>query len=273
MSNIEVNNFDLYNTTTYWTGYKFSNYIDEQKVTYAFYTAQFSSNPIGSCIDYFKELAGDINQNPVYNINNTLSILTGLITIDSLPYLWGKYWWDQAIYYSHPTVYSALTANKPDFYQPFSESIGSLSYISRINNFQGVDAKVYNNIIEPLIIKDISAAINAFYVVANTLFLTNKNNLGPNGTDTSPNNSNLIQADTDFARRVTSNNTLTATINDLYPFLNRFLPYNTLVIGNTITPYNWMVRTTCEDITIDLDFTNSNIYPHTQLVTNDLKAQ
>ena len=274
MAEIAVNTFDLYNTTKYWTGYSFPGYTTEQQVASAYYFIQFSSNPIGSQIDFFNELAGRRDQNPTFQINAVSSVT---ITIDTLPYLWGKYWWDKAIYYSNTTIYSALSTSSFSYYQPFSESAGTLYYISRVNNLQNQNTKVYNTVIDSLLIPEVSVAINAFYTIANDLFLTNKNLLGPGtGTDTNPGtgpNGTLIQADTDLTRRITSNSPLTAIINQTYSKLYRFLPYNTSVIGNTLVPYYWGLSSNCEDTTIVVDFTNNNIAPVKQLVTGDLVAK
>ena len=92
------------------------------------------------------------------------------------------------------------------------------------------------------------------------------------GTDTSPNNSNLIMADTDLTRRITSNTSLTATVNNLYPKVYSFLSYNNKAIGNLITPYNWSYSMVYEDGLVDVDQTNSTISIQTQLPVSALKV-
>jgi hypothetical protein len=269
MAETVINTFDLYNTTRYWYGYNFPGYTTEQQVASAYYATQFSSQPLGSQVDFFINLAEGSNSNIAFNVYNT--------TIDSLPYLWGKYWWDKAVYYSNSTVFNTLTARASEYYQPFSESVGSLYYISRVNNLQNEYTKVYNPIIAPLISLEISEAINTFYTVANDLFLNNKSFIGPGtGTDTNPGsgaNGTLIQADTDLTRRITSNQPLTATINNIYSKIYMFLPFNTNVLGNQLTPFFWSLTANCENTTINVDFTNRDVIQPTQLVTGDLVAK
>jgi hypothetical protein len=265
MADTVINTFDLYNTTKYWIGYSMPGFTTEQNIAQAYYSTWFSSQPFGSQVDFFRQLAGDSVQNIKFQISTTL---------DELSYLWGKYWWDTAVYYSHSIVYSTLTANNLDYYQPFSESIGTLCYISRMNNLQNENTKPYNTVIQDLLLPDISDEIDWFYSAANSLFLTNKQNIGPGaGTDTNPVNKSLIQADTDLARRITSNNLLSAAINETYPKICRFLPYNTQVRGNNLTPYTWSLSANCEGTTIRVDFINRTTAAATQLTTNHLKAE
>lgn len=272
MSNIVVNTFDLYNTTRYWTGYNFPEYSTLLQLASAYYFTQFSSNPYGSQIDFFKQLAGVESDNPTFQVTYSNRALT----IDTIPYLWGKYWWDRAIYYSNTTIYNQLTSVAYDYYQPFSESVGTLYYLSRVNNLQNSQTKPYSLVIESLLQPDVSETINSFYLSANSLFLTNKAYIGPGtGTDTAPgsgSNSNLIQADTDLTRRITSNTSLTATVNNAYFNIYQFLPYNTTVVGNFLTPYFWGLSANCEGSTINVDVTNKNISTQLQLKTNELIA-
>ena len=97
----EVRTFDLYNTTNIWLGYSIDGYETEQLVTVAYYNSQFSSNPIGSQVDFFIDIP----------------------SVD-LPYFWKKYWWDQAVYYSNPLVLSAIQIINTNYYKSFSESLG-----------------------------------------------------------------------------------------------------------------------------------------------------
>jgi hypothetical protein len=275
MAETVVKTFDLYNTTFYWNGYSIPGFDTQLKVAKAYYIAQQSSNVIGSQIDFFNELAGLVDQNPSFSINS----VSATITIDSLPYLWGKYWWDEAMYYTTSTVLSAITNSKPLYYQTFSESVGSLYYISRFNNLKNTETIPFNTLIEPLLPAGISEATKDFYQVANSLFVTNIANIGPGtGTDTAPANSNLIMADTDLNRRIASNTLLLTTVNNLYPALYRFLPFNTNVIGNLITPYSWTVMMPYEDSetttnnTIAVDQTNTTTARTTQLPISALKV-
>ena len=275
MAETVVKTFDLYNTTFYWNGYSIPGFDTQLKVAKAYYIAQQSSNVIGSQIDFFNELAGSVDQNPSFSINS----VSATITIDSLPYLWGKYWWDEAMYYTSSTVLSAIANSKPLYYQIFSESVGSLYYISRFNNLKNTETIPFNTIIEPLLPAGISESTKDFYQVANSLFVTNIANIGPGtGTDVAPANSNLIMADTDLNRRIASNDPLLTTVNNLYPALYRFLPFNTNVIGNLITPYSWTVIMPYEDSdtttnnTIAVDQTNTTTARTTQLSISALKV-
>ena len=250
---IEVRTFDLYNTTQYWEGYVVPGYEIEQEVSQSFYATKFSFNPIGSVIDFFQ------------TIPNT-----------QLEYLWKKYWWDEAMYYSHPVALSAVKASDPDYYQDFSESVGTLYWLSRQNNLNNTATKPYSPVISALIKPEVVADVDAFYLIANALFVSNVEYIGPGtGTDTLPGsagNSNLIMADTDLTRRITSNLSLTAAVNELYPDIYEFLPFNTTVIGNLFTPYYWSLSAYNETQLIYVDFTNTNINSIKQLTTADLVA-
>lgn len=262
-----VKTFDLYNTTIYWYGYNFPGFQTQQQVTQAYYFAKFSSNPIGSQVDFFKELTGVPQNNQVFTITTT---------IDRLPVLWGKFWWDEAMYYSHPAVYEIITENSP-YYRVFSESIGSLYYLTTYNTNNNNDTKTYNSIIDNLLVPGLSSSIAAFYSTANSLFVNNIAKIGPGtGTDVTPGsavNGTLIMANTDYQRRLDSSESIVNSINDLYPQLSNFLPFNNTIIGNLLTPYSWSVSATCEDNNIQVDFTNSNINNFKQLTTKTLIAE
>lgn len=245
----EVRTFDLYNTTKYWVGYAMDGYDLEQTVTQTYYATQYNSNPIGAAIEFFIAI-------PQVNLN----------------YFWKKYWWDEATYYSNPLVLSGASLSAANYYQPFSESVGTLYYISRFNNLNNVQTKPYSSVITRLIRADISSAIDSFYDTANNLFVANIANIGPVGTDTNPNNGNLIMADTDLTRRITSNDSLTAAVNSAYSSLSSFLPYNTDVIGNLLTPYYWQLSANNEDSDIAVDFNNNNVNTIKQLTTYTLIA-
>lgn len=275
MADPVVKTFDLYNTTFYWIGYRVEGYENELKVAKAYYITNFSSNVIGSKIDFFAELAGQAEQNTAFDVGAGN-------TIDTLRYMWGKYWWDEATYYSSDIVLSAVQVKYPTYYRSFSECIGTLAYISRSNNLLNTQTKPYSTLLDRLLIPGLSAIMTGFYLSANQIFNTALTAIGPGtGTDTAPASSNLIMADSDLRRRITSNNTLTATINGMLPKLYRFLPYNTSVIGNLFTPYYWSYTMPYEDIdyktrgtgTIIVDRDNSPIATSTQLSLSSLQVQ
>lgn len=252
MATVVVKNFDLYNTTNYWLGYSIPDYETEQALTQIYYGVQFSSNTVGSQIDYFSSLAGITVDNPIFGDTD--------VTLDELPFLWLKYWWEEAMYYCHPTARAALLEAAPDYYQNFSESVGGLYYVSKFNNLLNTETVPYNSIIEPLLVPGIRSSVPEFYAVANALFTQCISSIGPGeGTDTSPANGALIMADSDLERRLASIETLRETINEAYPKINALLPINTSEIGNLFTPYYWSLSANNEDSTIDVDFTNTNL--------------
>ena len=269
MATSVVRTFDLYDTTIYWNGYSAPGYDKEQQVTRAFYTSRFSANPIGSQIDFFRELTGIPQGNPAFTLNDNANSYT----IDGLPILWGKYWWDEAMYYSHPVVYDIITTNNA-YYRAFSECVGSLYYCTKYNTNLNAYTKIYSELIEPLFIPSLASNIDTFYSTANSLFVTNIANIGPgNGTDVTPGsgvNGNLIMANTDYNRRVSCVSAIPLLINDLYPQLSRFLSFNNNIIGNLIFPYSKSLSATCEDNVIQVDYTNTSIISSKQLTMGTL---
>jgi len=263
MANTVVKTFDLYNSTFYWNGYTLSNALSTQlSVTQAYYATQYSSNVIGSQIDFFTELAGVTANNIAFNLSG--------ITIGNLPYLWSKYWWDEAMYYSNSYVLSAITTSFPTYYQSFSESVGCLYYI------QDPVTVPYSSLISSLIPPTVSNNIQSFYATVNNLFATNIAAIGPKGTDTAPNNSSLIAPTSDQLRRFNSSASLANTINGTYPILSMFLPFNNNVVGNLITPYNWYSFMPYDDSSLEfgllVDQTNSIISSQITLPVSALQV-
>jgi len=258
-----VRTYDLYNTNFYWKGYSVTGFEAQLGVAKAYYTTQYSSNPIGSQIDFFTLLTGASANNSVLNLSGA--------TITNLPYFWSKYWWDEAMYYTNSLVLSAISSSQPLYYQPLSDSVGSLVYISYMNNQSNNNSVPYNVVIERLLPAGISTTIKNFYKTANSLFVANTSNIGPNGTDTSPNNSNLIMADTDLTRVINNNSILIAKVNGLYPNINKFLPFNSTIIGNLLVPPSWFTQIEYEDTTaigdtnITVDLTNTTTSNQVQL--------
>ncbi len=259
-----IRTYDLYNTTFYWLGYEIPSFQIEQNVSQSYYWVFNSSNIIGSQIDFFNTLAGKTNPGNVFTLNSTFA---------RLPVLWQKYWWDEAMYYSHPLALSAIKIDSPDYYQLFSESVGTLYYLSRFNNLNNKQTVPYSLVIKHLLIPDLPESINSFYQTVNNLFVANISAIGPTGTDTAPNNSNLIMADTDLTRRITSNLSLTAAINNLYSGISAFLPYNTTIEGNLLTPYYWGVSANCENSIINVGIDNTTISYQKQNLTDALIAK
>jgi hypothetical protein len=155
--------------------------------------------------------------------------------------------------------------------------VGTLYYLTAYNTNKNINTKIYNSIIDSLLVPGLSGSIAQFYSTVNTLFINNIAKIGPGtGTDVSPGsavNGTLIMANTDYGRRVDSSDSIIQSINDLYPQLANFLPFNTDIIGNLLTPYAWSVSATCEDVQINVDFTNTNTQNNKQLNTNTLIAE
>ena len=256
-----VKTFDLYNTTFYWKGYSQPGYTTELSVAQAYYTVQYSSNPIGSQIDFFSQLANSSVPNPSFNLNG--------INLTTLPYLWSKYWWDEAMYYTNNVVLNALTTSFPFYYQSYSEVVGSLYYVANAP---------YNILTSNLLIPGLSDIINKFYSTANSLFNTNISKIGPTTIDTDSAAGNLTLASTDLSRRVAGTNKIVNNINSLYPILSRYSSFNNNVVGNLITPYSWTTNieyedtSTAGDTTITVDMTNTTASTQTQLTTKTLQA-
>jgi len=256
-----VKTFDLYNTTFYWKGYSVSGFTTELSVAKAYYTVQYSSNLFGSQVDFFSQLTGSPVPNPSFNLIG--------INLNTLPYLWSKYWWDEAMYYTNSIVLNILTNSFPSYYNTFSESVGSLYYI-----YNAPYSPLTGNLLTP----GLSGIINSFYSVANNLFVNNISNIGPTTKDTDSTGGNLTPANTDLNRRIGSANSIVNNINTLYPILSRYLPFNNSIVGNLITPYNWSTVIEYEDTsvigdtTITVDMTNTTVSTQTKLTINTLQA-
>lgn len=256
MATSVIRTFDLYNTTFYWLGYSIPEYEIEQEVAQARYYVSFSSNIIGSEIDFYNRLGNIKNDNnSVFTLNTSLT---------SLSYLWKKYWWDEAMYYSHPITLNTIKQNIPSVYQDFSESVGSLYYISRLNNLNNTESVPYNTIITNLLPRGVSDSVNNFYLKANSMFVTSTSN--------SASNIAFNMANADLTRREDSNAGLVAVIANRYPNLVDFLPYSTESIGNLLTPYYWSVSANCEGNVIKLGINNTTIQTLVQPPTNTLIA-
>lgn len=240
-----VRTFDLYNTTFYWVGYT-NSYTTEMSVASAYYASQFSSNVIGSQIDFFNKLAG--------NTSNSNTIVFNA-TLDSLPLLWSKYWWDEATYYSNPIALSAIRDTSAEYYQDFSDSIGNLNYIET--------TKPYNGLITNLLIPGLDTEISDFYQ-------TNLTNTTSNSEYISLVSAEEATTDTQYV--VDAGSGIQTTINNAYPVLSDFLPFNTNIIGNLITPNEWRTNTGFEGSAINVDLGNNIRSGTAQLILSNLKA-
>ena len=241
-----VKTFDLYNTTFYWVGYT-NSYTTEMSVASAYYASQFSSNVIGAQIDFFNKLAG--------NESNS-SVLVFSATLDTLPLLWSKYWWEEAIFYSNPAVLVEIQDISAEYYQDFSDSIGNLNYIET--------TKPYNGLITNLLIPDLDTEISSFYEVV-------LNNAATNSESISLVSAEEATVDTQYV--VDAGTGIQTTLNEAYSALSKFLPYNTELIGNLITPYNWYTNLGFEGSAIKVDLGNNIRTATAQLPLSALKAE
>lgn len=258
MADIVVKNFDLYNTVFYWVSYNpvslNTTYEQELNVAKSYYTTFTTSNIYGSQIDFFNKLAGQSVTSPGINFN---------ITIQTMPLLWGKYWWEQLMYYTNYRVVTAVADSNPNLYTDFSESVGTLYYVSRNNSNQYLADKPFNRVIENLLIPNLNETITSFFVEVLSTSNINSNNI---------NLSAAKYANNDLQSVINSNPALTGYINETYGWLSRLLPFNTIFIGNLITPYYWSVPINYENSTLQVDFSNASVSTNVQLTINNLKA-
>ena len=116
---------EYYDTQVLLPGFTVPGYESELDITKAHYSTDFSSNPIGSKVDFFSHLndpcLDEFSPNPIFTINKSLS---------SLDPQWFDGWWDQAMFYSHPLVTEQISANYPNVYRNYSDSVGFLTYAS-----------------------------------------------------------------------------------------------------------------------------------------------
>lgn len=261
-----VRTFDLYNTVFYWQGYTVENYGPEIEVAKAYYNTNQSSNIIGSKIDFFNALQG---------VSSTTNVFTLSTTFENLDVLWKQYWWDEAMFYSLPSVKSELLSTESQYYQTFGDSVGTLCYTTYNNTFNNVSASPLSPTIKPLVLPVISSSIDSFYQTVNSLFNDNITQIssGTSYRDSEPNNGNLIMPDTDQDRYLDSIESLTETVNNLYPGLSSFLPYNVERVGNLLTPLGWKYEVNCEEKTIQVDINNTNNSQLKHLNLEDIKTE
>lgn len=258
MAETVVKTFDLYNTVFYWVSYNpvdvAENYSEELNVGKSYYSTFYSSNIFGSQIDFFNKLAGQDITSPNINFNTT---------IQEMPIYWGKYWWEQLMFYTNSNVVNAVSSSNPELYTEFSESIGTLYYISRNNSNQYASDKPYSRILDNLLIPGLDETITNFYIEVMDVFNTNNVEINLSAAN---------YANTDLETMITSNVGLTSYINEYYGWLSQLLPFNTIFIGNLFVPYMWKTFISYENSTIEVDYSNNSISSPVQLTTENLKA-
>jgi hypothetical protein len=242
-----IKTYDYYNTLTVVPGYSAIGYPDENNIAKAYYSTKFSSNPIGSQIDFFTHLNDPcidiVAPQPVFTITKPLSALSPQ---------WIDGWWDQAMFYSHPEVVAQLSANYPDIYQNFSDSVGTLAY--------GTNNTDYTNpnfgrdpIALPIQNKVISNVFKELDSLNNDL-LKLYQNVTPKGFGLGSNNF-LRQALTYQGASFS----LQAGIETKYGVLKVKIPFATNLTGNLENNPNWNVDQITENINNTVDKINNAI--------------
>ena len=223
MAEQTIRTFDLYNTDVMIPGYTIPQYTNEFGVTRAFYSTNFSSNPIGSKVDFFTQLddpcTAEFNPNPVFTVPIGLSAMNPL---------WFDKWWDEAMFYSHPDVLEQLKASNPNTYQDFSDSVGLLGYEPEPNSSIAPNAK---HKMPPRMLSMLSRMDN--------LAKSNLNLYTPSGFG--PSTSNALSQLTQLAKATSS---VKSTVNGKFNAIKRKLPLNNVQVGNLITPSSWKFNST-----------------------------
>ncbi len=227
-----IRTFDVYNTTVLLPGYTISGYENEFGLTRGFYSTDYSSNPIGSKIDFFTQLddpcTGILNPNPVFNVP------VGLSGLDPL---WFDQWWDEASYYSHPKVVEQLQTTNPSTYQQFSGSVGTLYYTASVSTpiNPNLNNKVPKNILDQ-------------FTRLNRLINVDYNAYTP--TSFGPNTSKLTAQLAQYTNSVTG---IKNAVNNKFASINRKLPLNVVQKGNLVTPESWNFNTTIQGVNAKVD--------------------
>lgn len=232
MAEIIVRTFDLYNTTVLLPGYTITGYEKEFNLTRDYYSTDYSSNPVGSKVDFFTQLddpcSGVFNPNPIFNVGVGLSGLSPL---------WFEQWWDEAMYYSHPLVLEQLRSSNPSTYQSFSDSVGTLHYVS--NSATPINP-VLNNKVPPRILSNMSRL--------NRLLNIDLKAYTPTGFGPYTNKLNA-----QLTQYTSAANTVKSKVNQQFNSINRKLPLNVVQTGNLITPSTWKYDTKIQGVNTAVD--------------------
>lgn len=232
MAEIVVRTFDLYNTTVLLPGYNIVGYEKEFNLTRNYYSTDYSSNPIGSKVDFFTQLddpcSGIFNPNPVFNVGVGLSGLSPL---------WFDQWWDEAIYYSHPLVLEQLRASNPSTYQSFSDSVGTLYYVS--NSATPISPSL-NSKLPPRVLDNMSRLNRLLNIDLKAYTPTG---FGPY----------TAKLNAQLAQYTSAANTVKSKVNTQFSSINRKLPLNVVQTGNLITPSTWKFDTKIQGVNTAVD--------------------
>lgn len=213
-----IRTFDLYNTSVLLPGYNIPGYEKQFDLTRGYYSTDFSSNPIGSKVDFFVQMddpcVGVLTPNPVFTVP------VGLSGLDPL---WFDQWWDEAMFYSHPKVLEQLQASNPATYQPFSDSVGTFFYVSEPSSpvSPALNSKIPKNILDRM--TRLNALVNVEYRAYTPA------GFGPNTS----------RATSQLAQYTKSIAAVKNIVNKKFDSIKRKLPLNVTQTGNLITPANW----------------------------------
>ena len=249
MAQVVVKTFDYYNTRTVLPDYTVPGYEKELDLSRAYYSADFSSNPIGSKVDFFTQL-----RDPCVSIYAPNPVFEAPIGLSALGPQWFDGWWDDAMFYSHPLVRQKLVQEQPDVYQDFSETVGSLSYVS-------TEADPVNPLLNPKIPAIISKQISTL----NTRINRNFGTYTPSGMGAS--NTALASQIQAFTKSVTS---IRQTVETGYGVLKNKLPFAVLLVGNLLTPKDWKSEQKIEGITTAVNALNNIIKTPGRLLSSGI---
>lgn len=227
-----IRTFDLYNTSVLLPGYTIPEYENEFGVTRAFYSTDFSSNPIGSKLDFFAQLddpcVGVLSANPIFAVPIGLSAMNPL---------WFDQWWDEAMFYSHPKVLEQLMLSNPQTFQEFSDSVGTNFFIADENSpvNPSLNNKIPRNLLQQMskLNKLINIDFKAFTPPG----------IGPNTTKYT---AQLNQFTNSIAN-------VKNIVNEKFANITRKLPMNVQQVGNLITPANWKFNTAVQGVKTAVD--------------------
>lgn len=227
-----VRTFDLYNTDVLIPGYTIPQYTNEFGVTRAFYSTNFSSNPIGSKIDFFTQL--DDPCSAVFNPNPVFTVPLGLSAMNPL---WFDKWWDEAMFYSHPDVLEQLKATSPATYQDFSDSVGTLGYEPTPGSSIAPNAR------HKMPSKALAALEKMDSLAKKNINLYTPSGFGPSTS----------KAGAQLAQLSKAASIVKGIVNNKFSAINRKLPLNTVQVGNLVTPPDWKFNTAFNGINSAVD--------------------
>jgi len=242
-----IQTFDYYSSKILLPGYTALGYESEQGIAKADYSTGFSSNPIGSKIDLFNRLNDPClavyAPNPVFSINKSLSALDPQ---------WFNGWWDNAMFYSHPSVTSQLKLDSPGVYQDFSDSVGTLTYAPETDD--PTDPTYGNDAVSPSISHKIPNRLLSVMKGLNSSIQTNFNGYTP---------ANFGPLKGTFLQQVNAikgiAGSLQSTITSDVGALKNKLPFSTHITGNLVVPSSWSHTYNIEGLSSIVDKTNNII--------------